>query len=159
MSVADPVFSLAEAARVCGVSRPTLQRRRGLLIEAGALQVGARWQIPLSALVAAGFTPVVDTPSVTGEQARGQSREQADGQADLVAALRAQVEDLQARLDASETERRAVAEQRDRALWAAVEATRAIEARPGAAGPVEDEPVTASEDPPARKRRWWQRER
>ena len=149
-------LSLSEAARVCGVARSTLQRRKVELIAAGALQVRGRWEIPLSALVTLGYVPQDATgdatPGATGglPHATGSTAPAAAG--DLVAVLRAQVEDLQRRLDESEGERRALTEQKDRALWAAVEASRLIEAGPAAS-------VVADEDgktpPVARKRRFW----
>ena len=75
-----------------------------------------------------------------------------DNESTLVEILRQQIVDLQRRLDESEEERRRVTEQKDRALWAAVEATRMIEA-PDLA---ESEPEDLQEPAPATpKRRFW----
>jgi hypothetical protein len=70
-STKSPVMGLAEAARVCGVSVSTIRRRRAELEKLGAAQTAGGWQIPVTALIAAGLmerttappeTPSVDTP-------------------------------------------------------------------------------------------------
>lgn len=89
----------------------------------------------------------------------GQVPDSATSRDDLVEALRQQVADLQRRLDESEEERRRITDQKDRALWAAVEASRMIEAptqprpEPEPEKPEPDEPVT--EPPPTRKQKFW----
>ena len=85
-------------------------------------------------------------PDDAGQGASG------DNESTLVEILRQQVADLQRRLDESEAERRRITEQKDHALWAAVEATRMIEA-PDLA---ESEPEDLQESAPATpKRRFW----
>ncbi|WP_084252914.1 helix-turn-helix domain-containing protein [Devriesea agamarum] len=62
----EPVLSLAEAARACGVSVSTVRRRLARLTELGATRHDTSWRIPISALVAEGLMPRVappDTPS------------------------------------------------------------------------------------------------
>lgn len=64
------VFTMREAARVAGVSVSTLRRRRDDLVAAGAVIDPAGWQVPITALIAAGLlpgegqhdTPTTDTP-------------------------------------------------------------------------------------------------
>lgn len=63
---AEPVLSLAEAARACGLSVSTVRRRLPRLTEHGATRHDTSWRIPISALVAEGLMPRVtppDTPS------------------------------------------------------------------------------------------------
>jgi hypothetical protein len=67
MSLATPLtagYGLAEAARVCGVSKPTVRRRKAALVRAGAVADDTGWRIPPSALVAVGLldTPVTPLP-------------------------------------------------------------------------------------------------
>jgi hypothetical protein len=54
--MSEPVFNVSEAARAAGVSRSTLQRRRDALLAAGATVGEAGWRIPVSALLACGFS-------------------------------------------------------------------------------------------------------
>jgi hypothetical protein len=131
------------AAEILGVSERTVRRYLSL----GKLESvpGSKpLQVTLEALEA-----LQRKPAGAGQVPDGAAGGTA---ADLVAVLRAQVEDLQRRLDESEAERRSLTEQKDRALWAAVEASRLIEAGPAAPVATDE----ADETPPtARKRRFW----
>lgn len=124
----EPGYGLAEAARICGVSKPTVRRRKAALVRAGAVADETGWVIPPRALVAVGLlegvpeapvpssrslSPVTrlpvavpatpaDTPAGTGDVV-GDAR---------VAALEAEVAVLRERLAAAE----ARAEERDRCL-------------------------------------------
>lgn len=49
------VFTMREAARVAGVSVSTLRRRRDDLAAAGAVIDSSGWQVPITALIAAGL--------------------------------------------------------------------------------------------------------
>lgn len=51
------VFTMREAAQVAGVSVSTLRRRRDDLVAAGAVIDPAGWQVPITALIAAGLLP------------------------------------------------------------------------------------------------------
>lgn len=124
----EPGYGLAEAARICGVSKPTVRRRKAALVRAGAVADETGWVIPPRALVAVGLlegvpeapvpssrslSPVTrlpvavpatpaDTPAGTGD-VPGAAR---------VAELEAEVAVLRERLAAAE----ARAEERDRCL-------------------------------------------
>ncbi|WP_075836012.1 MULTISPECIES: helix-turn-helix domain-containing protein [unclassified Rhodococcus (in: high G+C Gram-positive bacteria)] len=56
-----PRWSASEAARRCGVGRATIQRALDAGRLPGAVRTDKGWQIPLEALLAAGYTP--DRPS------------------------------------------------------------------------------------------------
>lgn len=51
------VFTMREAARVAGISTSTLHRRKTALLEAGAVISDTGWQVPMTALIAAGLIP------------------------------------------------------------------------------------------------------
>lgn len=64
-TLSDPGFGLAEAARVCGVSKPTVRRRKDALVRAGAIADETGWHIPATALVDVGLldrSPQVPAP-------------------------------------------------------------------------------------------------
>ncbi|MDN6460821.1 winged helix-turn-helix domain-containing protein [Brachybacterium sp. JB7] len=65
MSTSEPVLSLAEAARACGVSVSTVRRRLTRLTEHGATRHATSWRIPISALVAEGMMPRVTPPDTS----------------------------------------------------------------------------------------------
>lgn len=54
---ATAVFTMREAADVAGVSVSTLRRRRADLVSAGAVIEASGWQVPITALIAAGLVP------------------------------------------------------------------------------------------------------
>ncbi len=54
---ARPRFSESQAAKLCGVSRSTIQRARKRGDIPGVERVGSGWSLPLEGLLAAGFTP------------------------------------------------------------------------------------------------------
>lgn len=51
------MFTMREAAEVAGVSVSTLRRRRTELTAAGAVIEASGWQVPITALIAAGLVP------------------------------------------------------------------------------------------------------
>lgn len=51
------VFTMREAADVAGISVSTLRRRRADLTAAGAVIDASGWQVPMTALIAAGLIP------------------------------------------------------------------------------------------------------
>lgn len=53
----ERVYTLVEAAAAAGVSTPTIRRRRDVLEANGARITPKRWEVPHSALIAAGFNP------------------------------------------------------------------------------------------------------
>lgn len=53
--VPTTVFTMREAAEVAGISVSTLRRRRADLIAAGAVIESSGWQVPITALIAAGL--------------------------------------------------------------------------------------------------------
>lgn len=54
---ARPRFSESQAAKLCGVSRSTIQRARKRGDIPGVERIGNGWSLPLEGLLAAGFTP------------------------------------------------------------------------------------------------------
>lgn len=54
---ARPRFSESQAAKLCGVSRSTIQRARKRCAIPGVERIGNGWSLPLEGLLAAGFTP------------------------------------------------------------------------------------------------------
>lgn len=50
-------FTMKEAAEVAGISVSTLRRRKAALVEAGATVSDSGWQVPMTALIAAGLIP------------------------------------------------------------------------------------------------------
>lgn len=50
-----PIFTMREAARAAGVSTSTLRRKKAALLEAGAVISDTGWQVPMTALIAAGL--------------------------------------------------------------------------------------------------------
>lgn len=67
-----PRWSASEAARRCGVGRATIQRALDAGRLPGAVRTDKGWQIPLEALLAAGYTP--DRPSAPDQPAPAQAR-------------------------------------------------------------------------------------
>lgn len=128
----EPGYGLAEAARICGVSKPTVRRRKAALVRAGAVADETGWVIPPRALVAVGLlegvpeapvpssrslSPVtrlpVAVPATPADTPAGTPAGAGDVVGDArVAALEAEVAVLRERLAAAE----ARAEERDRCL-------------------------------------------
>ena len=52
-----PIFTMREAASAAGVSTSTLRRKKAALLEAGAVISDTGWQVPMTALIAAGLIP------------------------------------------------------------------------------------------------------
>lgn len=72
MDDTEKVYTLADAAAATGRSMPTIRRKRAELEAAGAIASPSGWQIPHSALIAAGFKPDWTTADVGGtEKPRG----------------------------------------------------------------------------------------
>ena len=91
------VYGQAEAAAICGVSLRTIQRHRGSLEAAGAWRDRTgRWQIPVTALAAAGFRP--GRADVVSRPAGAESRDAATADVEI-AALRLRAEVAEARLE------------------------------------------------------------
>lgn len=106
--MAEPVLTLAEAARACGVSVSTMRRRLTRLTEHGATRHDTSWRIPISALVTTGMMPSVtppDTPSrdtLTRSMTRHDDTPSDTSSADL----RAQLADAEQRAAVAEAELR-----------------------------------------------------
>lgn len=94
-------FSLREAAEVAGVSVSTMRRRKAALQEAGAIISDTGWQVPMTALIAAGLIAgegagperTEDQPGKDGETARLHER---------IAELEHQVSELRHRAETAE---------------------------------------------------------
>lgn len=63
---ARPRFSESQAAKLCGVSRSTIQRARKRGDIPGVERIGNGWSLPLEGLLAAGFTPESGTGTPLG---------------------------------------------------------------------------------------------
>jgi hypothetical protein len=134
----EQTYSINAAAKMTGYSIPTVRKRLPELQRYGAVQIDGRWQIPLSALHAAGLTQRVTS--------NGESK---NVDPDLLNETTTEVEGLRAQL--AEALRRAevaeaIAEERERALQRADKALLMLEGLRAPAGP------TA----PARTS-WWRR--
>lgn len=176
-----PTVGLAEAARMCGVSKPTIRRRAPELIAFGAVQSDQGWSIPVTALVAVGLcdsvTPGGSTtgakkaavPGKTGSASPGVASPVDPGELDRV---RAEAAEWQRRAEvaeavAAERERRveaaeATAAALDRVIEAQALALRVLEAPRPPVTPAQEQQAllpTRSEVPEqvttGAKRRWW----
>ena len=103
------VFTMREAARVAGVSVSTLRRRRDELTAAGAVIDPNGWQVPITALIAAGLisgeghpaddndTPAAET-SRASDAATANAPDEDPGAGVRVRQLEQQVQDLNEQL-------------------------------------------------------------
>lgn len=66
------VFTMREAANVAGISVSTLRRRRADLIAGGAVIESSGWQVPITALIAAGLIPGEGEPPARPETGRSE---------------------------------------------------------------------------------------
>lgn len=126
-------LSLAEAAKVAGVSESTIRRRRGELLSVGAVKGSQGWQITYQQLAAVGL---LDSVTATPEFI-GIDREVTTRTEQLEARIRELEEEnfrLQTRLDAAE------------------EINEAFKARAETA-----EKTILLLEAPGRKKSWWQR--
>lgn len=177
----EPVLSLAEAARACGVSVSTMRRRLPRLMTRGATRHDTSWSIPVSALVAEGIMPRVtppDTPSC--DTVTRSMPPPGDTPSDTsVEALREQLAEAEKRAAVAEAElrgTRALIDEKQRTIEAQAHALRLLEppravAPEPAATTAPPEPetnpwVAASDDlrrraeasvPESPRRSWWDR--
>lgn len=104
---------MREAAEVAGISVSTLRRRKAALVEAGAVISESGWQVPMTALIAAGLIPGEGEgparPTPPAEAAQGQ---EAAALRERVAELERQVSELRHRAEVAE----AVAAERQQTL-------------------------------------------
>lgn len=107
----DAVFSLKEAAEVAGVSVSTLRRRKDALTEAGAITAETGWQVPMTALIAAGLIA-----GEGGSPASGASRSAGTSEVSDLRRRIAELEQLTADLRRRAEVAEAVADERQRAL-------------------------------------------
>lgn len=67
MDTLTPTLSLADAAKACGVTKPTIRARREKLEKLGAFVSKSGWQIPVTALIGVGLmepaTPAPEDPA------------------------------------------------------------------------------------------------
>lgn len=143
-------MSMAEAARLSGLSVSTLRRRRDALAAHGATRHDAGWVIPISALVTLGLMPPVTAPDApSADQVTPVMTPPGDGAVTALTAERdAALERARTAEDRADVAERTAVE-RDRVIEAQANALRMLEAAPMAesestAGPSEDEPA----DPP-----------
>lgn len=80
-------FSLREAAEVAGVSVSTIRRRKAALQEAGAIISDTGWQVPMTALIAAGL--------IAGEGAGPERTEDQPGKDSETARLHERIAELE----------------------------------------------------------------
>lgn len=92
------VFTMREAAEVAGISVSTLRRRRSELMAAGAVIEASGWQVPITALIAAGlvpgegdYPPRTQSPAIAGAES---SAHPAPEQEAAVQQLQGQVREL-----------------------------------------------------------------
>lgn len=163
-NLSDPGFGLAEAARVCGVSKPTVRRRKDALVRAGAVADDAGWHIPATALVDVGLLD--QAPQVPAAREPGSAVRSLSGVTSLpvrsstpvgdheraprdarVAELEAELTQVRQRLAAAE----ARADERDRCLRVLETALQALgDEKPGhrvTPVPVPTQPQTPSAGP------------
>jgi hypothetical protein len=108
-------FTVSGAARLTGYSLPTIRKKLPQLKDAGAVNIGGRWAIPLSALHACGLM------SNVGESVNTTSKQLQTETISELETLRAENSDLRRRAEVAEaiaTERAAALERADRALLA-----------------------------------------
>jgi len=78
MTTTDLTMSIEQASRACGVSDETIRRRLRAKRLSGAFRQGkyGTWRIPITALIADGFTltTTTDQPFRDGEDRNGLSR-------------------------------------------------------------------------------------
>ena len=172
----QPVLSLAEAARACGVSVSTMRRRLPRLTQLGATRHDTSWHIPISALVAEGLMPSVTPPDTPSRDTltRGMTPPSDTPSDTSLVALREQLAETEKRAAVAEAElrgSRALIDEKQRTIEAQAHALRLLEAprqvlsQPATTPPVgpwvptgEEDPRTT--DPPvhkSRRRSWWGR--
>lgn len=167
----EPVWSAAEAARRCGVGRATIQRAldSGKLPRAERLD-GQGWAIPMSDLLAAGFS--VSAPSVRsmpgqmpggvdGQVSSEGVREQDAEYARAAQEAARQIDELKAELEVEHARRVAAEHARTVAELLAVERLTHLEDMRRAMRMIEAAPppprLEEAEKQP-KKRRWWRRQ-
>lgn len=112
------VFTMKEAAAVAGVSVSTLRRRRRDLEKAGAVIDASGWQVPMTALIAAGlihgegFSPSPPTRPSTPSSQPPAEPDKTDRLIERVRELESEVQEWRRRAEVAE----ARAEERRRAL-------------------------------------------
>ncbi len=108
-------FTVSGAARLTGYSLPTIRKKLPQLESAGAVNIGGRWAIPLSALHACGLmSNVSESVNTTSKQLQTETISELE-------TLRAELSDALRRAEVAEaiaTERAAALERADRALLA-----------------------------------------
>jgi hypothetical protein len=145
----SPVLSLAEAAKVCGVSLSTLRRKRPELKELGAAETAKGWQIPVTALITLGLMDRVTPPlheAPTAPAVKGVMTLLTDAPSDTplqeLEALRKEQAELLAKLADAE-KRAAVAEavagERERIIQTQATALRMLEASAPARPPADEQ--------------------
>ena len=126
------IVGLGEVAARCGVSRSTVNRHRASLEENGAWKDDAgAWHVPVSALLALGWSPTPDTPAVASSDVPPVSRGTSERDADDTPS-RARISELEARLVVVQAEAdkwQAIAAERGLALEDLRRSLRVIEAR------------------------------
>lgn len=141
----EPVLSLAEAARACGVSVSTMRRRMPRLTQLGAVRHDTSWRIPISALVAEGIMPSVTPPDAPSRATLTRSMPPLGGTPSDTSLedLREQVVDAEKRAAVAEAElrgARALIDEKQRTIEAQAHVLRLLEEpRPVVAEP-EDTP-------------------
>lgn len=176
----EPVLSLAEAARACGVSVSTMRRRLPRLTEHGATRHDTSWRIPISALVTEGLMPRVTPPDAPSRDTLTRSMTPpVDTPSDTsLQALREQLADAEKRAAVAEAElrgTRALIDEKQRTIDAQAHALRLIEPPRPSQLPHATEPATTTQREPAEnpwiaaaektrqagpeplQRSWWQR--
>lgn len=128
-----PTWTVASAARACGVARSTIQRALRDDRLPGAVQGPNGWAIPTEALLEAGFSlQQQGMPEPDRATASRDSNASTPLQGDELQKLRNEVMSLQAALQvaqARETAARAVADERERTIQIQQLALRALESR------------------------------
>lgn len=127
-----PTWTVAGAARACGVARSTIQRALRDDRLPGATQGPHGWQIPTEALLEAGFS--LHRQGIPEQEHATEARDSSEStplQPDELGKLREEIATLQTALQlaqARETAARAVADERERTIEAQALALRALTA-------------------------------
>lgn len=124
-------LSLKAAATACGVSESTIRRNRAKLRENGARQTQRGWEIPVSALIAAGLMEAPQTPRRSTPPASSNESPlttQLDALRDDLADARADAREHRARVELLDRERGELIRRAEAAEATAREATAAAAA-------------------------------
>lgn len=160
-----PTISLAEAARICGVSQSTLRRRRAELLDRGAVHGPKGWKIPIPALIELGLLEATTAPDVMEAVEPPAPLSDSPVEPVMTPAIAAEVEALRGAVAALELRAavaEAVAAERERIIDVQAQALRMLEASPETPTESSTEPSKVATPRPSEehateppRRSWW----